>query len=625
MGLIKCPDCEKMISDKAPACINCGRPIIPEQTQNKSSTIQDANLPHEDKIEITQDDYRTQQEQQRQQKDELYYYDYGWKGPYSLEMLRRLYSEGRIDLKTQVKSHNALGEVVLSEGVFSVQFKDVPLVVELEETKQKCKGVRPMWLRPAIGVSLGCVGPNVSPSILGAENVMFATGAFVLIGLLLGHIIARQINKLNQPISTKILLTCLIGFFCIIFFSILFPFHIHTVVHESNKYTSSRSGIESPSAKNNQDADKYHSRASMGRSIVEEAKQETGFEKGSSVEWSKKQNKDISNTFDPKIKIAQEMIDESRNKLKLKKDQLWLYDNLLSVGESMVWYGIGVLTFGIGPLIGMPLVAPAAYAERIDGLTRAKKLQEKQSEIKTSMPESLSEENKFIKSTTVPLDLKEKPENKTPVPKSDETAKLSTPTQPTSQSKSINSDTINSKTTNGIAPIITSIVTESSESFTEKDMDQKTLKRAESWIVQTYLAKARSYYAEMGFDPKTFVNPKVEVRSAYVNIGGKKLVVIRAVSDNTRRLVVIMGFVGTEHLRVNCIRNSNHDIPIFSGACGEKIKEAFGVSIDPNSSRMDFQDNPKTTNPSNTYSTKQYTPPNQRNDGIKKNKFGIAE
>lgn len=29
MSLIKCPDCGKEVSDKAPACPNCGRPIAP--------------------------------------------------------------------------------------------------------------------------------------------------------------------------------------------------------------------------------------------------------------------------------------------------------------------------------------------------------------------------------------------------------------------------------------------------------------------------------------------------------------------------------------------------------------------------------------------------------------------
>jgi hypothetical protein len=54
MGLIQCPDCQKMISDKAPACINCGRPMISVQAQDKSSIIQGENLPPEDMIKAIQ-------------------------------------------------------------------------------------------------------------------------------------------------------------------------------------------------------------------------------------------------------------------------------------------------------------------------------------------------------------------------------------------------------------------------------------------------------------------------------------------------------------------------------------------------------------------------------------------
>jgi len=34
MGLIECPDCKKQVSDLAPTCPNCGRPImgVPEAT-----------------------------------------------------------------------------------------------------------------------------------------------------------------------------------------------------------------------------------------------------------------------------------------------------------------------------------------------------------------------------------------------------------------------------------------------------------------------------------------------------------------------------------------------------------------------------------------------------------------
>lgn len=38
MALIKCPECGKEISDKAPACIHCGCPIQPQQTAYRTET-----------------------------------------------------------------------------------------------------------------------------------------------------------------------------------------------------------------------------------------------------------------------------------------------------------------------------------------------------------------------------------------------------------------------------------------------------------------------------------------------------------------------------------------------------------------------------------------------------------
>lgn len=47
MALIKCPDCGKMISDKANMCIFCGRPMneSKEIDFRKSKSLLDINLP----------------------------------------------------------------------------------------------------------------------------------------------------------------------------------------------------------------------------------------------------------------------------------------------------------------------------------------------------------------------------------------------------------------------------------------------------------------------------------------------------------------------------------------------------------------------------------------------------
>ena len=88
------------------------------------------------------------------------------------------------------------------------------------------------------------------------------------------------------------------------------------------------------------------------------------------------------------------------------------------------------------------------------------------------------------------------------------------------------------------------------------------------------IKKSKSKYAELGYDPNSF-NPKVEANSVYVTVNGKKLAVIKVNMDNSVRSVTIMGIKGTELHRVSCIRNSNHDIPVWTGECGKKIQEVF--------------------------------------------------
>ena len=134
--------------------------------------------------------------------------------------------------------------------------------------------------------------------------------------------------------------------------------------------------------------------------------------------------------------------------------------------------------------------------------------------------------------------------------------------------------------TDQIAPLVTAITVQDTEGTSESDMDLDALKKLEQHMVQTILTKARANYAKQGFDPKTY-NPQVDVGSVYTISGGKKLAVIKMTVDSQVRTVSIMGFNGGQFLRVTCIRGSNHDIPVFSGECGQKVTEAFGVSLKP--------------------------------------------
>lgn len=129
-------------------------------------------------------------------------------------------------------------------------------------------------------------------------------------------------------------------------------------------------------------------------------------------------------------------------------------------------------------------------------------------------------------------------------------------------------------------PVMAFTTTQDSEGVTEANLDQAGLANLETWIVETMLQKGRNEYAEMGYNPKD-LKPKVSANSVYVTVGGKKLAVIRVNMDNSMRSVTIMGIQGAELHRVGCIRASNHDIPVWSGECGNEVRKTFGVSIQP--------------------------------------------
>jgi len=129
-------------------------------------------------------------------------------------------------------------------------------------------------------------------------------------------------------------------------------------------------------------------------------------------------------------------------------------------------------------------------------------------------------------------------------------------------------------------PVMAFTTTQSADGVTESDLDQPSLKNLETWIVETMLKKGRNKFSEMGYNPKDF-NPEISANSGYINAGGKKLAVIKVNMDGSMRSVTVIGIKGAELLRASCIRASNHDIPVWSGECGNEVRKTFGVSIQP--------------------------------------------
>ena len=131
-----------------------------------------------------------------------------------------------------------------------------------------------------------------------------------------------------------------------------------------------------------------------------------------------------------------------------------------------------------------------------------------------------------------------------------------------------------------IKPVKAVETIQSAQGATEADLDLAFLNELENWIVKTMHQKGRDNYAAMGFTSENFKS-KIVANSTYVVADGKKLAFIKINFDNSVRMVTIIGIQGAELHRVACLRNSNHDIPVWSGECGSKVKEVFHVSISP--------------------------------------------
>lgn len=129
-------------------------------------------------------------------------------------------------------------------------------------------------------------------------------------------------------------------------------------------------------------------------------------------------------------------------------------------------------------------------------------------------------------------------------------------------------------------PVVAFTTAQSSEGVTAADLDQAGLENLETWIVETLLQQSRGQYAEMGYNPEDF-NPRISANSVYVTTGDEKLAVIKVNIDSSIRSVTVMGIKGDQLLRVSCIRASDHDIPVWSGECGNEVRKTFMVSIQP--------------------------------------------
>jgi hypothetical protein len=122
--------------------------------------------------------------------------------------------------------------------------------------------------------------------------------------------------------------------------------------------------------------------------------------------------------------------------------------------------------------------------------------------------------------------------------------------------------------------IVAAITTQNAEGVTSSDLDQEGLLKLEAWFVQTILQKSEERITKQGYAPK------IRANSVFIDIQGNRLAVIKIRMAGIRSVMVV-GVKGNNLLRVTCIRKDDHDIPLFSGECGNKMNEAFDVAVQP--------------------------------------------
>lgn len=129
------------------------------------------------------------------------------------------------------------------------------------------------------------------------------------------------------------------------------------------------------------------------------------------------------------------------------------------------------------------------------------------------------------------------------------------------------------------APVFTITAIQDSEGLLESDLSPALAKRMEAWSVSASRKKMADSLRRAGQDPALAYRVPIKSESLVLEVGSKKLIVVRLLVDGVIREITAMGFNGPFFYRVGCIRMSHHDIPLFEGECGRAVSKALGVSV----------------------------------------------
>jgi len=111
------------------------------------------------------------------------------------------------------------------------------------------------------------------------------------------------------------------------------------------------------------------------------------------------------------------------------------------------------------------------------------------------------------------------------------------------------------------------------QGVTQEDMSELFLKNYEAHSLERI-----NYHIEQAKKSglKTISPDQITALSSYIEIGGKKLAIIR-ISSPLDTTVFVLGVMNNEIKRVGCVHASQESISITYGKCGDKIKEVFNL------------------------------------------------
>lgn len=124
--------------------------------------------------------------------------------------------------------------------------------------------------------------------------------------------------------------------------------------------------------------------------------------------------------------------------------------------------------------------------------------------------------------------------------------------------------------------VTVTVTSQDAAGATEDQFDIDFLKNLEAWVVERVRANTSKAIATHGLSEES---TQIRSEATYLETDGHRLAVIRIKNGDDVSMASVIGIVGDELKRVNCIEESSERVPITFGECGAKVSQVFGVSL----------------------------------------------